>query len=96
MESRSSVVPGPMPLYTTGHPFPTAEVGSASAASTLDSARRGRSAVGGRYAMRSGQFEAVLARGPDEFRWVYDPSWTTIRSERNEDSTPAVRRTDGI
>jgi hypothetical protein len=41
-------------------------------------------------------FEPVPARGPVEFRWVYDPSRTTIRSEGNEDSTPAVRRTDGI
>ena len=29
-------------------------------------------------------------------RWVYDPSRVTIRSEGNEDSTPAVRRIDGI
>ena len=95
-ESRSRVVPGSMPLSVTGHSHPSTDVGSASAASTLDSARRGRSVAGGRYTIRSGQFETVLARGPDEFRWVYDPSWTTIRSERNEDSTPAVRRTDGI
>jgi len=32
----------------------------------------------------------------DVIRWVYDPSRVTVRSEGNEDSTPAVRRIDGI
>jgi len=29
-------------------------------------------------------------------RWVYTNPYITVRSERNEDSIPAVRRTDGI
>ena len=47
--------------------------------------RRGRS-----------QFEPVSARGSNEFRWVYTQPRNTVRSEGNEDSTPAVRRIDGI
>jgi hypothetical protein len=42
------------------------------------------------------QFEPVSARGSNEFRWVYTQPRNTVRSEGNEDSTPAVRRIDGI
>ena len=31
-----------------------------------------------------------------EVRWVYDPSRAKFGSEEDEDSTPAVRRQDGI
>ena len=51
---------------------------------------------GGVEAGWSGRGTPVPPADHEEFRWVYAPPRTTIRSERNEDSTPAVRRTDGI
>ena len=47
-------------------------------------------------ARRSGTAHPFPLVELDAFRWVYDPSEGTFRSEGNEDSTPAVRRTDGI
>jgi len=96
VESHSGVVLNPVPLSVIGHSDWSTRVAPKWFGATPQSDALISTRVFGNNTTWLSSVRTRTHSRANVFRWVYDPSRNTIRSEGNEDFTPAVRRIDEI